>query len=179
MLVGGAGSVARVRHRLANGPLVDGRLVVNHLHGVGHEAHLGLFHPLQLANRLFHMGGAGGAGHASHRKLLLHILFASSLCRQVPPPRKEQKNGEGALASPPLQYTLSRGRINRVTRGFWVKLVKTYYSNRHGTFARRFPFPPIAWGKPRPSGKRSGPLPFRPLLVCPALGPQIPNGQQQ
>jgi len=71
---GGTGAVARLTHGLADALAADHAFVVEHLHGVGHQADFCFLYALQAGNRLFHMGGAGGAAHAGHIEFFLHLF---------------------------------------------------------------------------------------------------------
>lgn len=76
-LGGQGGAVSCLDHRLDDAFGGKGGLVVLHIHGVGHQADLRPAYALQLVHRLFHMGGACGAGHTGDVKFLFqgkHIL---------------------------------------------------------------------------------------------------------
>ena len=71
---GGPGRVARLTDGGRDALRRQDTLVVFHLHTVGQQVHLHGPHALQLAHGLFHVSGAGGAGHTSYVKFLFHRI---------------------------------------------------------------------------------------------------------
>ena len=62
----GFGAVACLFHRLYH---VRGRSTSFYSHGIGEEGYRHLIHPRYFTHRFFHMGLAGGTGHAGHHVL--------------------------------------------------------------------------------------------------------------
>lgn len=108
-LGGQGGAVSCLDHRLDDAFGGKGGLVVLHIHGVGHQADLRPAYALQLVHRLFHMGGACGAGHTGDVKFLFqgkHILSeeGSAHGRPSAPPPKRRKFGAEQMRYTPLGW---------------------------------------------------------------------------
>ena len=140
-LGGQGGAVSCLDHRLDDAFGGKGGLVVLHIHGVGHQADLRPAYALQLVHRLFHMGGACGAGHTGDVKFLFqgkHILSeeGSAHGRPSAPPPKRRKFGAEQMRYTPLGwgiFSIARGK----------KFVKAY----HGDFLRFYAGEPLLCGK--------------------------------
>ena len=81
--LGQGGAIARGGDRLNDILCRDDTFVVLRYHGVGHQTDRGTSDALHLADRLLHMGGAGGTGHACDVEFLLHRITS---LRCPPPP---------------------------------------------------------------------------------------------
>ena len=93
-LGGQGGAISCLDHRLDDAFGGKGGLVVLHIHGVGYQADLRPAYALQLVHRLFHMGGACGAGHTGD----VNFCFKgnTSFQRRAPPWAPQRPAAEAA-----------------------------------------------------------------------------------